>query len=284
MYARTSTPVTYGYLDFLSECKEMGLRVVLEFPTYPYDEIISKDVLLEDKENRLTLNKFVDRVATYADYKNIFNIPSFIIQNGISDNDIPVRCPHHKSSSIELLAVANLNKGDGYERVIEGINIYYQKGGTYNFHFNIIGDGLEKNNYIKTIKEYGLEKSIQCCGIKRGKELDWYYDNADIGISPFGLYKYNSGEIASGPIKTREYCARGLPFVFGYNEMGFSGDEIYTEKFSNSSEPVDMNRVVELYERTVDRQDVIDMMKQKVKKNFTWDTIMNDIINFYKTN
>lgn len=61
---RCLIPASYNYLSFLREVKEMGVRVVLEYPTYPYDdEVKNEDIIREDKEYREQIGQFVHRVS-----------------------------------------------------------------------------------------------------------------------------------------------------------------------------------------------------------------------------
>ncbi len=83
-------------------------------------------------------------------------------------------------------------------------------------------------------------------------------------------------------IKTREYCSRGLPFVYGYEDDGFTGKEPYVRQVTNSPEPVDMNEIIELYEATAQNRDVIAEMRNYAEKNFSWDVLLKDVVEYMK--
>lgn len=283
VYMRCLIPATYNYLVFLREMKERGMCVVLEYPTYPYDdEVKNEEILREDREYRDQIGKYVFQATTYAKDETVYGINTIALQNGVDLQINPVRNTREKGTEIRLLSVAGFYFYHGFERVLEGLYKYYQNRGIYDFYFYMIGEGSEKRNYIRLMKEYGLEQYVEFCGFKTGAELDWYYNNADIGIAPLGMYK--SSIVSATPIKTREYCSRGLPFVYGYEDDGFTGKEPYVRKVSNSPEPLDMNEIIELYESTVENKSILDTMRSYTEKNFSWDILLRDVVEYMKNN
>lgn len=283
VYMRCIIPATYQYLLFLSEMKEMGACVVLEYPTYPYDgEVKNEEILREDREYRNQIGKFVSKATTYAKGKCVHGISTISLQNGVDLQENPVRNMRKKGKNIRLLAVAAFSSYHGFERALEGLYKYYQNPGTYDFYFYMVGEGYEKRHYMHLVKKYGLEQQVEFCGFKTGTELDWYYNNSDIGISPLGQYKV--GTVSATNIKSREYCSRGMPFVYGYEDDGFTGQEPYVKKVPNSPESLDMNEIIELYEMTAENQSIISDMRSYTEEHFTWDILLKDVLEYMKNN
>lgn len=280
-YMRCVIPATYSYLGFLKEIRKMNIRLVLEYPTYPYEgEINSDEILREDREYRGQIGKYVFMATTYAKKETVHGIHTIALQNGIDAKEHAVRNVREKRKQINLLTVAGFSAYLGYERVLEALYFYYRSSDEYRFKFYMVGDGYEKRKYKYMVKEYGLEQYVDFCGIKTGKDLDWYYDNADIGIAPLGMYKVQINEAT--PLKTREYCSRGLPFVYGYEDDGFTGQEAYVCKIPNCEEPLDMNEVIALYERTVGNKNIIYDMRRYAEENFSWDILLKDVIKYLR--
>lgn len=283
VYMRCIIPASHLYLSFLREMKDIGVRMVLEYPTYPYERAVgNEEILQEDREYRGQIGKYISLATTYVRGEQIHGIHTVALQNGVNVGEHAARKVREKGMQINLLAVAGFSSYLGYERVLEGLYLYYQNPGVYDFRFYMVGDGYEKRNYMHLVKEYGLEQCVEFCGIKTGEALDWYYDNADIGIAPMGLYK--EGRNLATPIKTREYCSRGMPFIYGYEDDGFTGQESYVHKISNSPEPLDMNEVIALYERTVEKKKIIEEMHSYAETTFTWDILLKDVVEYMKNN
>lgn len=281
VYMRCLIPATYNYILFLNEMKEMGVRVVLEYPSYPYeDEVKNEEILREDREYRRCICDSVSLVTTYARGETVHGIHTIALQNGVDLQENPVRNMRKKGKDIRLLAVAGFAIHHGFERALEGLHRYYQNPGKYDFYFYMVGEGFEKRRYMYLAKKYGLDQYVEFCGDKTGAALDWYYDNADIGVASLGAYK--TGVVSATALKVREYCSRGLPFVYGYEDDGFTGEEPYVRKVSNSPEPLDMSTVIELYEATVENREILNEMRSNAEKNFTWDYILNPVITYFK--
>ena len=281
VYTRLKMPLSVWTVDLFKYFSNNNISAVLEVASYPYDkEIRDEKMIVEDSLFWKEALNVVPLITTYSNMKKIHGISVISLQNGISIGDHPVRRIKKRKKIINLLHVASLYKWQGLERIIKGIAEYKEKGDDYRFILSIIGDGPALKVYKSMSKEMGLEEEVHFDGIKTGIELDKAYCEADIGIGALGLYKKDTW--IGAPIKTREYCVRGLPFVYGYEDLGFSGDEEYCLKVPNNSTDIDMYKVIELYERTVERQDIVDRMRSYATQYFTWDTILKPVIDYYR--
>lgn len=280
IYMRCLIPATYKYLCFLKTVKDMQVKLVLEYPTYPYEgEINNELIILEDREYRNEIKKYVDLATTYKRGEEVYGINTIILNNGLSLNANPVRKVHEKSKTINMLTVSAFSTHHGYERILEGLKNYYEEPYDYTIDFYMVGTGMERQKYEYLINKYDLSDHVKMCGVCVGEALDYYYNIADIGIGSMGLYKTKANVATC--IKTKEYCGRGLPFIYGYEDEGFSGDEPYLVRVSNDSTPLDMSIVIDLYEKTVGNNSIILEMRKKAERHFSWDYIMSDIINYF---
>lgn len=74
----------YEYI-FFSRLKKMGIKMVMEIPTYPYDgEIASKNgIYYLDKLCRIPMAKKFDYVVTFSDLARIFGQKTINISNAL---------------------------------------------------------------------------------------------------------------------------------------------------------------------------------------------------------
>ncbi len=278
-YVRYSLSDKY-FIDFLRELQKKQVVFVLEFPTIPYDgELSNKRTILEDAYYRKQLSEYVGQCTTYSKMDSVFGIPCIPLMNGVDIEEQPLKKCRKKDGRIVLLAIAYMAGWHGYERVIEGMAQYYRMGGEKNILFKLVGTGPEIGKYRKLAEEYGLDQRIEFCGKLEGKELDSQYDESDIAVGSLGLYK--KGLEQAAPIKLREYCSRGIPFIYGYRDIGFEGNEEYLLQLPNRNENVSMESVIALYERTAENKRIISKMREIAIQNFTWDSILKPIISFY---
>lgn len=281
VYMRCLIPASRNFIIFLKKMKENNIKSVLEYPTYPYEgEIKDERILKEDRFYRDEIKNYIYLVTTYSAVKNVYGIKTVALQNGVIVEDNPVRNIKEKGKKIIMLAVANYSSYHGYERVLEGMKNYYRGRHEYEIYFDMVGEGAEKRYYEYLVNKYCLNNYVRFWGIQSGDCLTSNYCQADIGIAPLGMYK-NSITCAS-PIKTREYFIRGLPFIYGYTDMGITGEEPFVSKISNDSSPLDMDVVIELYEKTAGRSDIVNQMRKLANEKYTWDVLLEQVIDYLK--
>lgn len=279
-----------GFDGFLRWVKKRypEVKIILEIPTYPYDkELLSsvKNLPMYPAEvyYRNRLHRYVDRVATFSEDTEIFGIPAIGIQNGIHIDDHPVRPAKTDTSEIHLIAVASFQRHHGYERIIKGITEYYAQGGTRRIVLDLVGGGDECNNYRKMVEECSIQDHVVFWGPKHGEELTKIYEQADIGLGSFAFYKIGL-ELASS-LKLREYLARGLPIIAGSRQDLFSEETFpYYLEFPNDDSSVNMNRIVDFYDRVYHSAESYDQVVRNIRNyaedNATWKKTFVPVFDF----
>lgn len=260
-----------GLYAFLKRAKKRypHLKILIEVPTYPYDQEIfthlkNLPLCLKDRFYRNRIHPYVDRIVTYSADENIFGIPTIAIQNGMNPDDYPVRKAKTVTDDIHLLAVASFQKAHGYERIIRGMADYYQSGGTRKVILDMVGDGDEAQKYMQLAQQLGLRDSVIFWGPRYGEELIPFFDQADLGLAPFGFYKH--GIELSSALKVREYLARGLPVVAGSRQDIFTEETFpYYLEFPNNDSTVDIQRIVDFHDRIYHRSETYETVIQNIR-------------------
>lgn len=284
-YEIKRTYIRYGFADkwfiqYLKSQKIRDIKSVIEIPTYPYDgEGVKGHVKIEDAYYRMDMYKYVDLVATNSNECKIWGIRCVPMFNGIDIDDYALSSKE-SHTEIVLIGVSSLVFWQGFERVIEGLYDYYKKDNDYDIYFKIVGDGPEKGYYCSLIEKYGLQSRVEILGNLEGEDLDKQYALSDIAVSSLGRYK--SGVYDITPIKGAEYCARGVPFICGYHDMRFTGNERFIMNIPNNSEPVNMNQVIDFYKDISSHTEYHKRMREYAIKYLSWDTVMKPVIDYLK--
>ncbi|MCM1178996.1 MAG: glycosyltransferase [Clostridium sp.] len=285
-YGIQSSYIRYNYSDkwfvwFVKELKQKNVITVLEFPTIPYDgEISNNRVRVEDQYYREQLSQHIEKCTTYANYDAVFGISCIPLLNGVDLDQRPIHDIRKPDGTIVLIAVATMNKWHGYERVIQGMANYYANNGTQDIIFRLVGEGTETDKYYQLVERYKLQEHVEFLGSLDGKELDRQYDRADIAIGTLAMYKINITH--ASPIKLGDYCARGIPFIYGYEDCGFSGEEEFALKVSNDSSPLDMKAIVDFYHRVKEHGFYVKQLRKKANEKYTWESILKKVVDYYK--
>ena len=279
-----------GLIKLLKQTQK-GIRIILEIPTYPYeDELKSVRAFPFKIRDRLYCNrikKYGDLIVTpsHIDEPNIFGIPAYEITNGIDVKSIERRRPTEKETGrVNLLGVALITPKQGYDRVIRGIHEYRKVKSLDDpeVYFYVIGKGSGKNELEQLRDCLGLQEYVFFPGEKENEELEEYYNIDDLGVGTLGLYKANELSKVNS-LKTREYCAKGLPFIVTDCDYMFADTDFeFCLVVENDSTPIDIMRVIGFLNekrKQYSDQEIIGKMADFAKENLSWSTILYGLIN-----
>lgn len=170
------------------------------------------------------------------------DMPSMTISNGIDVESIrKTGFKKPDESGLNLIFIASrLSPWDGLERIIESINNYK---GKYRIKLHIVGDIKPSDIKMKPVEKVIFH------GIKEGGQLDQIFSEMNLAISTMGLYSKNLREAAS--LKTREYTARGIPFILAYEDVDLRDVNEHKKFFlqlPNKDETIQLDMVVKFVE------------------------------------
>lgn len=272
----------FYFIEFLEKLKETNkqIKIILEFPTFPYDAELERDSnkLFIDKYFREYLYKYIDLAVSYHTSNAIFRIPTIKIKNGIDIKSIPLaKSLENEEQVLNMIAVANISKWHGYDRIIYGLHEYYSTYQTMKVHFHIVGIGDELNTLINLVNKLNLNGYVHFYGAQTGEALNRLYDNNQIAIASLGLHRIGIHE--GDTLKAREYCARGIPFVIGYNDSDFKENFKYILRTESNEDFIDINKILDFYNGVYKDKNIRDNMRVYAEKNLTWKSKLELIIN-----
>jgi glycosyltransferase involved in cell wall biosynthesis len=272
------------FTRFLSKLKKHNIKILLEIPTYPYDSEFTnvkfkqKLFLQIEHLSRQRFKKYCDKIITVSDDKEIFGTETIRISNGIEIDSITPRNVLKKehSDNYRLVGVANVRFWHGYDRLIKGLKDYYlDQKPKAKVYFDMIGDSnnQESNEYRDMVKQYGLEDYVIFHGVLKADELNEYFDKADMAVGSLGIHRIGLKE--AKPIKNREYCARGIPFIYSMIDKDFDETDFILKAADNDSN-INIEAVVQFLENY---NISVESERRYAEEHLTWNTIVNKIIN-----
>lgn len=291
LYVRR-TVADRAYLGFWKQIKERypNCRIIIELFTYPYDkDDFAKwnawPFYLKERLYRPKLKKYVDRFVTYTEHEEIFGIPTIHSANGINvDRVKQVEGTYHEGE-LNLIGVAFMQRHHGYERIIEGLKSYYSGGRKPDCLVNLrlVGDGPEKARYQELARKYGLEEYVRFYPTLTGEQLDELYNNSDIALVSFGMYKLGFyGKLCA--LKSRECLAKGLPLITGCAIDVLADDYPYARVFPNDESAVDIEEVVAFYRRIRHMADskkaLADTIRQYAVEHVSMEAVMRPVAEY----
>lgn len=248
-----------------------NLKVILEVPTFPYKDELSNNFInfiLKNIDDMIwrKLYKYVYRIAVTNDLRKLYGVNTVSIYNGVDLDSIKVSKNISDNEIINVTGIANISKWHGYDRLIKGLSNYYSSNNSIKqkIHFNIVGEGEEKANLENLSKELMVTDYVHFLGYRSGEDLDTVMDGTNIGISSLALFRAGGGH---DPIKSKEFIARGLPVVLGYNDKLIDMSLSYVIKVPENDEAIDVGYIIDRYKRiNVSNSEV----RLYAEKNLSW--------------
>lgn len=206
--------------------------------------------------------------------------PHITIENGIDVSEVKIRTPPvFSGESLEMIAVANISNWHAFERLFEGMVEY---SGDTNILLHIVGDGALKNKLENIMRQMNLESKVIFHGFLAGVALDELFNRCHVAVGSLGLHRVGLSEAT--PLKSREYCARGIPFIIGYTDPDFPPSFPYVSVFSSDDTFIDMNEIINFTKSVY-----IDMshhmsMREYAEMHLDWNIKMTRLKSFIESN
>lgn len=256
-------------------------RIAVELPTYPYfGERKNKDWIHRcfyylDALLIGRLKRYVTCfVLTAGGPEKIAGIPTVQMANGVDLSRIPM---HEKTyppdrNPIHVISVSSMETWHGLDRLIAGMQ---QQMPSRRIILHLVGQGPETEQ-LKRLADSTDSQNILFHGRQSGKALDVLFEQADLAVSSCGLYRI--GLQSAAVLKAREYCARGIPFIYAYDEPGFTDDFPYAKKIANDSSPVLPAQIFAFYDELTQLSSVSASMRAYAEVNFSWKQQLTPVI------
>jgi hypothetical protein len=137
-----------------------------------------------------------------------------------------------------------------------------------NIYLHIVGYGVELPVIKKMVKDLSITDTIFFYGRLYGEDLDEIFNRCDIAIGSLGIHRIGLHEAAT--LKAREYCARGIPFIYGINDVDFPLDFPYVLHIPADESPVDMIDVIRFAKTLYSDLSFSIKMREYAKQSLDW--------------
>lgn len=268
--------------------KKKKITILYEIPTYPYDRNSNKPInwfmRQKDKYWRNHVHGLIDYIVDYSDSEVIFGCKTINIFNGIDVNFV-TRCsykPH--GDTINLIGVALLARVHGFDRIIHALSGYDESKYGKKIVFHIVGEGDAKKELVALTKKLELENKVIFHGFKSSSELDEIYDISDVGVGTLALHRRIKDSKVSS-LKTKEYCAKGLPFITCENDDAFSAESFpFAYIVEQNEEEIDLYALVEWYTKLLDgyggNEKMAETIRDYASRNLAWEQQMKKVFTY----
>lgn len=190
-----------------------------------------------------TIVAVTDEIGIYQKNKGCKNV--IVCSNGINVSQFPIRKIPVLEEEIRLLflkGTAGVSAWNGLDRITNSLQQYYLNNPNPSDKIKLLIGGHIIDNEVPE-SEY-----IEQLGYLNKESIDKLANQVHLGVSTMALYKKNLEEAAV--LKTREYIARGIPFIYAAKDPDLNevASDFYL-KFSNDETLLDMKKVIEFVKK-----------------------------------
>lgn len=283
LYIRHILPVSYKYISLYKKIK-VKCKKYYEFYSYPYIKDMfqykgfSKYVcLLFEYKSVERLKRVIDEFIVVNEVDSNYDrnrLGSYrVVTNGCDVHSLNVRKPPVLNKEIHILGLANLANHHGYDRIITGIAQYK---GPYKIIFHVAGgNGYAEIQKLRNLSlQLGVTESVEFHEPMYGEKLAVQFDTCHVAAGTLALHRI--GSLNGSVLKLREYCARGIPFFYGYNDEDFDNFD-FSLRFSADDSPVDIDVISKFVEKMYSKDNHEYKMREYAEDNLDWTSKMKKI-------
>ncbi len=267
------------------------IKIYMEVPSYPYifefaNAPFKKRIEVRmDAFNTRFFKNYIERIVTFSKQKKIFDIPTIVTDNGIDVKSYGLVDPvKFDGKNLHLLGLANVQIWHGFDRLILGIKEYYKQERDIKVHFHIVGEGAEIQNLKDIVSNNALQEQVHFHGFLGGAKLIEMFSICHLGIGSLGMHRINVAKGETSTLKSREYAARGIPFVVAYKDRGFPDNYPYLLCLDADDTPINISTLIEFYLRVSSDSNFSKSLNAYASENLTWKAKLQPVVQSYIEN
>ncbi|MBW1897086.1 MAG: glycosyltransferase [Deltaproteobacteria bacterium] len=273
--------------------RDNGHKIITEHQAMEFPEARTYQTTLPQKLTTLFMERFLgprmirrcagligncDEVRAYEIERIGVSIPSCTITDGVSVDDTPFsRTPPYTGRVLNLLCLAtSFHPWQGLDRVLAGLKTYSRQEPVLSL--KIVGEAAPEHLASAGHLKHNPCVTVDFLGRLFGPRLEEIFEKTHIAFSPLTMFRKRLK--GGSALKTREYVARGLPFVIGHCDPDLEGVGDFFLSVPPDDSPVNMSDVVRFAERILNRPSVSESMRQFATAHLDWKIKMSKMWEF----
>lgn len=293
LYIRRPSFCSRNMIAFLRKMRRVNptCRLLLEIPTYPYDieyrtSLFWIPLLWQDRFWRRRLKSYVDRIVALSNDREIFGIPTIHMENGVDLDRMPIK-KQNKSNSINLCCAAQFSVWHGIDRLLRGLAEYERSyGEKREIHLYLAGEGPQSAELKKLTESLDLQNVVTFCGRLTSRQLyERLFDRCDLGVESLRKFCHPQ-EVVFSTLKSREYLAAGLPFLYEGKVDVFEQENVdFCFQVPSDETPVDIRALISFYDsllQTETKEQLSKRIRIYAQDHVSWDKTFAGVVRWLK--
>lgn len=270
---------TKKYVRMLKQMKNDSF-VMMEslsyFPDMKYSDVKGFGYFLylaSIKRNKKQMKDYVDLMLTEGIIENYYGVPCVEFGMGIDVDNYKEHQYTGDLDELNLIMVGCNSVYHGTDRILRSMLEYYKKGTDKRIvKLHLVGDLLPKDHEL-TQNEFIRDK-VFTYGRQHGKKLDEIFEKANIALGPLAQFRMKKKDTG---LKTKEYMARGIPYIYSGNEIQIEEEYPYIMQISDDEEMINVLDIFAFYDRIKEDMECANNMRRKAQEAFEWAKIFERV-------
>ena len=272
--------INKSYFKMLKEMKRQGAFVMMEslsyYPNMDFGKIKKASYLMiarSLRKHQHDLKTVVDLMLTEGFLEDFYGVPCVECGMGVDVDNYKSHEYKGNPNDINLLMVGCDSIYHGTDRIINSLKSFYDnpmKG--RNIYLHLVGDILSRDQAV--IDAVALGDKIVCYGRQHGPALNEIFDRCNIALGPLAQHRIHKKDTG---LKTKEYFARGIPYLYTGKEVRIDNNYPYILQIADTEELIDWKSVICFYDSIKANKNLSGEMRNKARQVFSWKEIFNDV-------
>ena len=204
-------------------------------------------------------------------------LPGFLMTNGVSIDEIPIVDPTKFDGTYQFMFLSNwTQEWQGVDRFIKGLANYPDKDKILIHMFGVVYD-----KYIDLINKLHLQGNFKFWGYKEREEVGGIANMCHGAIGQLGVHR--KGLKGAPILKHREYCLRGLPFIYSGEDPDFPKSLPFTYVAESNDDPIDFAPLIKLADRFIESDKFRFEIRHCAEENLSWDKKTKEVLAFFES-
>ena len=278
-------------LSALSFSKKYGDKLITQHHTKELEEIQAYKINTLFKMFQYVLEKCLapyffkpidgltamsNEIISYEKKRLHFKKRTYRFSNGIDIHKFTMKVPPLFTDVFHVAIVASqYSPWHGLDRLLGSLKHY--DGLEYKIHVHIIGEFSSKEKVLMDACASNQLVTIHTHGKLFGKQLDEVFDQTHMACDSLAMYRLDMHE--SSTLKSKEYIARGIPYLYSAADEDMREIEDYLYDVGNDDTLLDFKEIIKHYKKC-DLTTMQKAMKECSKNILSWEIKVSKLAKF----
>jgi glycosyltransferase involved in cell wall biosynthesis len=206
-----------------------------------------------------------------------------VMSNGMNAESVPFTPAAHTTGAsgiVEMICAAQFAHWHGIDRILAGMALT-DPGQRNRMLLHLAGEGDVVPAYRDFVREFGLGGQVNFHGRLSRDELTPLFARSRIAIGSLALHRIGLSQLAV--LKNREYCLRGIPFVFAGEDVDFDSSLPFVRTFAQSDDPILPSDLLQFAEEAGKSGGTRAGIRKYGEERLSWRTKMRGLAEFLST-